>query len=140
MQHTTNYNLNQWEDGDVVRREDFNADNAAIDAALKSVSDAIATKAEIVFGTYTGDGNASQTINLGRKPRIVLVEPASGVRVGANDDPYGALAAQGHPAMLSTYNVLTLDDTGFTAYYRSGNSYSVYLNKKNYGYYYLAIF
>ena len=37
MQKTTNYNLNQWEAVDPVRREDFNADNAAIDAAIKAV-------------------------------------------------------------------------------------------------------
>ena len=93
MQHTTNYNLNQWEDGDVVRREDFNADNAAIDAALKSVSDAAANAPEIVIGYYVGNGNASQNINLGRKPKAVLVEAENGLR-GANvsSGPYGGLA------------------------------------------------
>ena len=38
MTKTTNYNLNQWDAEDAVRREDFNADNAAIDAALKAIS------------------------------------------------------------------------------------------------------
>lgn len=57
MQKTQNYNLNQWEPTDEIRREDFNADNAAIDAALaanaKALSDyqtandaAVAKKAE----------------------------------------------------------------------------------------------
>ncbi len=32
--HTTNYKLNQWESTDQVQRMDFNAYNAAIDAAL----------------------------------------------------------------------------------------------------------
>ena len=42
MQHTTNYNLNQWDATDRVTREDFNADNAAIDTALKANADAVA--------------------------------------------------------------------------------------------------
>lgn len=37
MNHTSNYHLNQWEPTDQVRRVDFNADNAKIDAALKGV-------------------------------------------------------------------------------------------------------
>ena len=32
--HTTNYNLNQWEATDKVLRTEFNEDNAKIDAAL----------------------------------------------------------------------------------------------------------
>lgn len=38
MNHTTNYNLNQWEAADRVTRADFNADNAAIDAALSAIA------------------------------------------------------------------------------------------------------
>ena len=34
---TQNYHLSQWEAGDKVLREDFNADNAAIDAALAAL-------------------------------------------------------------------------------------------------------
>ena len=40
MKKTTNYALNQWEAEDRVTREAFNADNAAVDAALKAVADA----------------------------------------------------------------------------------------------------
>ena len=35
--YTANYQLNQWEPDDAVRRVDFNADNAKIDAAIKAV-------------------------------------------------------------------------------------------------------
>ncbi len=38
---TANYGLNQWEAEDAVRRVDFNADNAKIDAALKDAADAL---------------------------------------------------------------------------------------------------
>ena len=45
MQHTTNYNLNQWEDADRVTRADVNADNAKLDAALTGLNDTIAANA-----------------------------------------------------------------------------------------------
>ena len=37
---TPNYQLNQWERSDKVQMEDFNADNAKIDAALVALADA----------------------------------------------------------------------------------------------------
>lgn len=70
MQHTTNYNLSQYDATDRVTRDAFNADNLAIDAALKSVSNAAgaaqstansalaaaAAGCRVVVGTYTGTG------------------------------------------------------------------------------------
>ena len=40
MQKTTNYQLNQWVKSDRIQMEDFNRDNAKIDAALKALEDA----------------------------------------------------------------------------------------------------
>ena len=63
--HTTNYQLNQWEATDQVLRTDFNEDNAKIDAALKANADAIAAleatigqkgNCTVLHSTYTGDG------------------------------------------------------------------------------------
>lgn len=75
MLKTTHYQLNQWEPTDKLSRTDFNADNAAIDAAIKAVETAVGNKAEqsavtaltaalgsggqtarIAYGTYTGTG------------------------------------------------------------------------------------
>ena len=44
--YTTNYQLNQWEPADAVQRVEFNADNAKVDTALKSLSDQVLQKAE----------------------------------------------------------------------------------------------
>ena len=41
MSKTANFQLTQWEKTDRIMMEDFNRDNAAIDAALKSNADAI---------------------------------------------------------------------------------------------------
>ena len=43
--YTTNYDLCQWEPTDAVQRVEFNADNAKLDAALKSLSDQVVQKA-----------------------------------------------------------------------------------------------
>ena len=40
--HTTNYQLCQWQSDDQVKRTDFNEDNAKIDSALKGLSDGLA--------------------------------------------------------------------------------------------------
>ena len=65
MKQTPNYNLTQWEKEDRMQMEDFNGDNAAVDAALKAQQDdmvaltaAVALKGncKIVYGTYTGTG------------------------------------------------------------------------------------
>ena len=44
MTKTTNYQLNQWAKSDRVMMDDFNADNAKIDAAMKANADAIAAE------------------------------------------------------------------------------------------------
>lgn len=41
MNYTGNYQLNQWEKTDRVLMDDFNADNAKLDAALKANADAV---------------------------------------------------------------------------------------------------
>ena len=78
--HTTNYQLCQWEAADKVLRTDFNEDNAKIDTALKANADAISAEAaaraaavsslsqeiaqmgncRIVTGSYTGNGTYDQ--------------------------------------------------------------------------------
>ena len=45
MNKTANFQLTQWEKTDRIMMEDFNRDNAAIDAALKSNADGAANGA-----------------------------------------------------------------------------------------------
>ena len=86
--HTTNYNLNQWEATDKVLRTDFNEDNAKIDAALKTNADAAASAAETAASltsqmagkgncqvyqtTYVGNGTNSRSFNLPGSPMLVM--------------------------------------------------------------------
>ena len=46
MAETGNYQLNQWEKTDRIQMEDFNADNAKIEAALAGLAEQVAAKAD----------------------------------------------------------------------------------------------
>lgn len=72
---TANYNLNQWVSSDYFMMSDFNADNLAIDTAL-------AGKANICTGTYTGNGTAGAaspvSLSFSFSPAIVVVSGPGG--------------------------------------------------------------
>ena len=96
--HTTNYNLNQWEAADKVLRTEFNEDNAKIDAALKSSADAIGAlegqmagkgNCQLHYSAYTGNGNTSRTFTFSGPPRFLCI-------MGGGSD-YFLLAVQGAP-------------------------------------------
>ena len=72
MTQTTKFHLNQWSPEDYVRRTDFNADNAKVEAAL-----AAAGNCRIVTGSYTGTGESGEgypnTITFEGKPLLVFI-------------------------------------------------------------------
>ena len=127
MNYTKNYQLNQWEKSDRVLMEDFNADNQKIDAAIP----------RIIFGTYTGNGADSQVITLSKRPRALLVLPEEGI----SRQQSGGLVIDGEVCRYSAdYPVLTIEDSGFKAYYRYMNStWSIGTNTKNCKYFYIAL-
>ena len=90
MQHTTNYDLNQWDADDRVTREDFNADNAKIDAALAVVAAAAAGKLHIETWTYTGDGAYGEShfmhYRFTKRPALIVVIGDDSFHIG--DDRY----------------------------------------------------
>ena len=82
---TENIGLNQWVASDPVLREDFNADNAKIDAALGAVNDTLATELEqfrsgllkIASGSYVGTGeygaSAPNSLTFDFAPYLVII-------------------------------------------------------------------
>ena len=70
MEKTENYGLNQWAEQDKVLREDFNADNQKIDAAL-------AAGAKIAIGSYVGTGTSGMdnpnSLTFEFAPKMVLI-------------------------------------------------------------------
>ena len=124
MTKTTNYQLNQWAKTDRIMMDDFNADNAKIDAAL-------AGKTELFTGSYTGDGETSQFIPLAAQPQVLIV--TSGGRTSQGNIMYGGVVFPTVPS-----ESVTLGETGFTA--RGGNANSMArANLLNTSYQYLAI-
>ena len=85
MNKTANFQLTQWEKTDRIMMEDFNRDNAAIDAALKANADKAAAlqtalagagNCEIGLISYTGNGksgaNNPTIINFPKKPTLFM--------------------------------------------------------------------
>ena len=72
MTQTPNFHLNQWSPEDYVRRTDFNADNAKIDAALEA-----AGNCRIVTGSYTGTGHYNSatpnSLTFEKAPLLLLI-------------------------------------------------------------------
>ena len=100
--HTTNYQLNQWEAADQVLRTDFNDDNAKIDAALTglaakntelegAVAAAVAGagNCRMELFTYTGTGAYGATgptqIQFTQKPDVYLISGDLALLVGCSN-------------------------------------------------------
>ena len=70
MNHTTNYNLPQWEDADRVTRADMNAAMSAIDTALAGTG-------RIVVGSYVGNGtygsSHKNSLTFDFEPKLVVL-------------------------------------------------------------------
>ena len=84
--HTTNYQLNQWEATDQVLRTDFNQDNAKIDGALAGLAGTLAEHTVSLAGkgncsvevqTYTGTGTSGAgnptVLTFSRQPLLLLI-------------------------------------------------------------------
>ena len=132
--YTTNYQLNQWAKSDRIMMDDFNADNAKIDAALKAVADG---GAKLAVGTYSGTGNSTDTtVTVGFPVKALILV------IGYSLDGHNGLFVTSGQTVSGgiTGQVLWFTDTGFrvkTAMY-SGEVCPPYLNTAA-PHYYVAI-
>lgn len=67
MKKTAQFGLNQWEKTDRIQMDDFNADNAAIEAALAK------RNCQFYTASYTGDGEATKSWTFPAKPVLVVI-------------------------------------------------------------------
>ena len=161
--HTTQYQLNQWQAGDPVLREDFNSDNLKLENALAALATALATKAgndqlsaaeqtipKVSAGSYVGDGTASKSISLPFTPKAVYVCPSHGgtlwIPEGSGNGTtytYGGLAVTGQNAVTwrGGHDVVAIQTGGFTAYYAHYSNEFMYAaaNMENQTYVFIAI-
>ena len=134
--YTANYGLHQWVPGDNFLRTDFNTDFQKIDAGIKAAKATADVKAEIVTGTYTGDGTQNRLINLGFQPRGVLVETSWGARGGVTQARAGMAVAggplapqDGQPCLFMTSGV-----SGWVGANRGSQT-----NSEGYNFFYRAV-
>lgn len=122
-----------------ARKQAITAEQNARVAAINSLTTA---KAEIVVGTYTGDGAADRTINLGFQPKAVLLVDSNG-RMGFDysnrNAARGGLFLPGHPIQITPGTnssiAAEITSTGFKVY-QVGYAYA---NQSNSIYYYIAV-
>ena len=139
MNQTSNFGLNQWEKEDRIQMEDFNADNAKIEAALTTLSGTVAIG---VLESYNGSADIS--VNLGRQPAMVMIGNRVGWSnaIGSNSTTYApahTVALPGYPGYRSsmvntpmTTVALEVTETGFKLHAGFSADFAPY--------YYLALF
>ena len=128
MQHTENFDLNIIETSDAFGPEALNENTRKLDTVLAEMPFA-------VFGSYKGDGKSYQLIDLGFKPKAVLVFRRDGVTT-ISGNPCSGLALAGSPVTLGGItHAVEISNIGFYVYYSSTNSYA---NYNGYTYNYIA--
>lgn len=149
---TGKLNLNQWQGADSPKRADFNGDNLIIDNVLGThVADmalhltpsekAYLTSGACVSGTYVGDGETDQTINLGFTPKGVFVANIQRPLIGVDFANKHVYAHAG--AAVSIYGTLGISIVtgGFKVIQASapiGDNYIQDLNRLAARYIYIA--
>lgn len=161
--HTSNYNLNQWEPEDKVIRTEFNEDNQKIDTALGELAANVGGKADqsdleavssqltslsatvpkLAYGTYSGNNASSRTISVGFTPKVVFVFSAQGATLLYLSSMYaywGGMAYQGVSVRSKGGStVLSIVSGGFKVYFLENGNDRIYTNLSGETYYYFAI-
>ena len=137
MEQTGNYSLNQWEGQDRILREDFNADNAKIEAALDAVQALSNGAAKVVFGTYQGNEAATRNITLGFTPRAVILTTAYGQFRDSTGGSYGGIAGTNAPCKSASGTSIQIITNGFRVYMNYDTK--AFTNMGESTYYYVAI-
>jgi hypothetical protein len=106
MTKTDNYQLNQWEPGDPIRRQDFNRDNARVDAAILAARE----YRPYVIGTYSGTNSTATTrvVELGFQPTAVLI-----VYPQDTDGSYGTMITREYSLSYNGSVMARITETGF---------------------------
>lgn len=144
---TFNLDLSQWTGTDIPKREDFNLDNRIIDEKCGGhLRDRVAhiTKEErenwnqsFKVGTYFGTGVAEKNIQVGFKPKFVMVFTANKPLSMVNPSECHFAMATEHISSVG----IDITDVGFRTYYGSPyiiNGVNPKLNEIGLDYSYIA--
>lgn len=162
MSKTTNYQLTLWDYADEDfspgrARADLAANFTKLDTALKAEEtaraaavtaevnarkSAVAERALVVTGSYTGnsntEGNQARTINLGFTPKAVMLVNSEGRMGWSGNSEMGAggLALPGKPVTVSSATILEIVTGGFQVKHQSS---FITTNRASTSYYYLVL-
>ena len=147
MNKTPNYQLNQWDKSDRIQMEDFNADNAKIEAALTN-----AGNCKIAVGSYVGTGTYGEsnptTLTFDFEPKIIFLDVttrSTATGMNASKIPtYSILFRGAAEASSASGSLLTLiwDGKQVSWYYEtsfSSGAASGQYNTEGQTYHYIAI-
>ena len=136
--YTANYGLHQWEAADDFLRTDFNTDFGIIDGALAGLEDG---KAETVFGSYTGSGEAGvegkNSLTFPFQPGMVILQGTEHQSITLAVLPYW----EGNPKSIYTVcgTTLSVSWEGNTVLWWSSRYSTEQFNDAGKTYYYMAI-
>ena len=125
MEQTGKYGLSQWDAEDRILREDFNADNAKIEAALAN-----AGNCQIASGSYVGTGKSgswsnANNLTFGFVPKLVIIRDNSTYQqVGVFTWNCNAAVHSSN----STYTAVYMTGSGVPMVKYEGNSMSWFSN------------
>lgn len=71
MTQTPNYKLTQWAKTDRIEMEDFNGDNAKVEAALAALAGRL--DGRFYLTSFTGNGSNTRTLTFPQRPLIVVI-------------------------------------------------------------------
>ena len=135
--YTEALNLCQWAADDPVLRQEFNADNTKIEAAILAAQKSPCC----VTGSYAGGtGSSKTTVNLGFRPSFLVI-----IRGSETSDSSAAVAVIGNSACRLSVRYsssmpldksVAITDTGFTVTANSNDRYG--MNYADTTYYYTA--
>ena len=145
MNYTKNYQLNQWDASDYVRREDFNEDNRKIEKAIANAG------AKFAGGTYVGTGTYSEEnpvrLQFSFEPKLILLTNCGGA--DRYSDGFAVLIQGQTKAFLLLANGSDMNSTMFWKLYVTWNGTEVSwynpnnentsMNHNGYTYNYIAI-
>lgn len=124
---TENYQLHIWSPGDIFSREEINANFSALDSAA----------AQVVVGSFVGDGSLERFIDLGFTPRAVLITADNGATFYSQAQ-YGGLAVTGVNAVYQSRETIALKEGGFQIMYFTNGSSVCSINRSGQTRIYLA--
>ena len=107
---TEHYGLKVWGEEDEFKGPE------GLNGNFETVDEALGEKAELVVGSYTGDGADGRIVELGFTPKSVLIFRKDGMAGSSNSYVYGGMVLETLPLQTSSYVAAKIVDNGFEVY------------------------